>query len=141
MLLRQFVCTEGTSDKFWRGGIVESRKTDEWLCVCQWGRNGTSGQSLNKAFYSKYAAEDFLAKKIREKKGKGYREIKSKDTAAPAGASSTKKERVSATPEQFKAAVAAENAPDYGGLDLSAPVMISEEDMRSTVDGVELDLS
>jgi predicted DNA-binding WGR domain protein len=57
------------SNKFWTGRVEGSTV---WT---RWGRLGRKGQSKSYNKGDNYSAQAFLDKKIREKRGKGYREI------------------------------------------------------------------
>ena len=73
---RRFELVEGTSSKFWEIEVSESSHT------VTFGRIGTKGQSKTKSFDSVPAAASDAAKLVKEKTGKGYREVAG---AAPAG--------------------------------------------------------
>ena len=74
--MRRFECVEGGSSKFWEV-LVEGAQLQ-----VRFGRIGTEGQRKDKDYASAAAAQAEAAKLIREKTGKGYREI------APSGAES-----------------------------------------------------
>jgi predicted DNA-binding WGR domain protein len=69
MQARRFEFLGGSSAKFWEVS-VEGRE----LTVC-FGRIGTDGQSKTKAFANEKAAQAEAEKLIREKAGKGYKEV------------------------------------------------------------------
>lgn len=66
---RVFHCTEGTSNKFWKGGVERT------ILRVHYGRIGTAGSYQDKTFYSNGAALNELSKLIREKRKKGYWEV------------------------------------------------------------------
>lgn len=69
MVRRRFEFKQGRSSKFWECW------TDENTVTCRWGRIGTAGQSKSWLQSDAESAEDFARKKVREKVGKGYREV------------------------------------------------------------------
>ncbi len=66
---RRFECSEGGSDKFWEIAVRGMEVT------VRYGRQGTSGQSKMKSLADAAAAAAHAEKLIREKTGKGYREV------------------------------------------------------------------
>lgn len=66
--MRRFVCTEGDASKFWEAATTGAKLT------VRWGKLGTAGQEKIKSFADAKAASAELAKLIKEKLGKGYRE-------------------------------------------------------------------
>jgi predicted DNA-binding WGR domain protein len=74
---RRFELVEGTSKKFWEIAVQGASHT------VRFGRIGTDGQSKAKTFASDEAARRDADKLVKEKLGKGYREIA---VAAPAPA-------------------------------------------------------
>jgi DNA ligase-1 len=66
---RRFVCTEGSSNKFWE---VFQQGTE---VTVRFGRIGTNGQSSVKSFRDQAAAAKHVAKLADEKLGKGYKEV------------------------------------------------------------------
>lgn len=67
--MRRFELIEGNSSKFW-----EVEQADSALDI-RWGRIGTAGQSQNKAFADAPKAAAAMDKLIKEKTGKGYKEV------------------------------------------------------------------
>ena len=65
---RMFVLTDATNNnnKFWEATLYDNND-----CMCRWGRVGADGQSKLFAGLSKHGMES----KIREKTGKGYKEV------------------------------------------------------------------
>jgi predicted DNA-binding WGR domain protein len=79
--MRRFELVEGTSSKFWEVEVEGSELT------VTFGRIGTHGQTKSKTFASNAAALAEKAKLIKEKTGKGYKEVTAADvTTAPAPA-------------------------------------------------------
>lgn len=79
--MRRFEFVEGTSAKFWTGGV----EGNNFIIV--FGRLGTAGQRKEKAFPTEDAAKRELEKKIAEKLREGYAEVSAEGaTAAPTGA-------------------------------------------------------
>src|SRR5262245_56462301 len=74
MASRKFTCT-GFSSKFWN---IELQGKS---FVVQFGRIGTTGQMQKKSFASEDAAQKEHDKLIKQKLGKGYREISAKQAA------------------------------------------------------------
>ena len=74
---RRFEFVEGTSKKFWEISNAGSNVT------VRFGRIGTDGQTQIKAQTSEADALAAIEKLIREKTGKGYREVGAAKTAAP----------------------------------------------------------
>lgn len=66
---RRFELVEGTSSKFWEIEVSDSSHT------VTFGRIGTKGQSKTKELSSSSAAAADAAKLVKEKTGKGYREV------------------------------------------------------------------
>jgi len=75
--MRRFELIEGTSSKFW-----EVKAEDTELTV-SFGRIGTQGQTKTKTFASNSAALAEEAKLIKEKTGKGYKEISANASSPP----------------------------------------------------------
>jgi predicted DNA-binding WGR domain protein len=67
--VRRFEFSEGNSNKFWE---VSVRGTD---VLVRFGRIGSAGQAQVKSFADEQATAKHVEKLIREKTGKGYREI------------------------------------------------------------------
>lgn len=69
---RTFVHIDGGHDKFWKIAI------DDWTntVYTNFGANDTKGQFTIKEFDWYYQASRYRIGKIREKLGKGYRELK-----------------------------------------------------------------
>lgn len=76
--MRRFEFVEGTSAKFWMGGVEGSS------FIVVFGRLGTDGQRKEKAFPSEDAARRELEKKINEKLREGYHEVAATAGASPA---------------------------------------------------------
>ena len=72
-----FVLTDATNNnnKFWEATLYDNND-----CLCRWGRVGADGQSKMFNGIGKYGMES----KIREKTGKGYREVQVMGKAASA---------------------------------------------------------
>lgn len=70
----RYECTEGSHNKFWE---YEGPHRDgpTWVVQITWGRIGSGGDTQEKSFGSLRGAEEFIAKKVNEKLGKGYREV------------------------------------------------------------------
>ncbi|BBL76841.1 WGR and DUF4132 domain-containing protein [Methylomagnum ishizawai] len=75
--MRRFELIEGTSRKFWQIQVEDVELT------VTFGRIGTNGQTKTKRFPSNAAASAEAAKLVKEKTGKGYREIAAIGMAAP----------------------------------------------------------
>lgn len=71
---RIFLCTEGDASKFWRVRVEGSLQT------VRYGRIGTDGHELTKTFDSATLASKATDKLIREKLGKGYREVSDQES-------------------------------------------------------------
>jgi predicted DNA-binding WGR domain protein len=67
--VRRFEFSGGHSNKFWE---VSVRGTD---VLVRFGRIGSAGQAQVKSFPDEQAAAQHVEKLIREKTGKGYREV------------------------------------------------------------------
>jgi predicted DNA-binding WGR domain protein len=67
--LRRFEFSEGNSHKFWE---VSARGAE---VTVRFGRIGAEGQAQVKSFADAAAAARHVEKMVREKQGKGYREI------------------------------------------------------------------
>lgn len=76
--MRRFERVEGAASKFWEVGIA----ADHALSI-RWGRIGSAGQSQVKTFADASAAQTALAKLVREKTGKGYREVQASAEEMP----------------------------------------------------------
>lgn len=63
-----FICTDGTSNKFW------GYKIKGMTVTCKWGRLGTAGQSKDFSFKDQYDLDEFIEDKTEEKLNKGYEE-------------------------------------------------------------------
>jgi len=66
---RLFELREGTSDKFWEISLNGTSHT------VRYGRVGTDGQSKTKEFDTEQKALASCEKLIKQKTGKGYREV------------------------------------------------------------------
>jgi len=64
---------DGTSDKFHR--TIVTRAGESWLMITNWGRRGSSGQSLVKGYKTSDAATDAAITLVRQKKRKGYQQV------------------------------------------------------------------
>lgn len=73
----RFELTKGTSNKFWE--ITRKGK----VLHITWGRIGTAGQALNKAFPSDAAAQQEHDSLVASKRKKGYLEVSSGTAKAP----------------------------------------------------------
>jgi predicted DNA-binding WGR domain protein/CRISPR/Cas system-associated endoribonuclease Cas2 len=69
LAFQRFVFSDGTSHKFWEAA------TDGLKMVVRFGRVGTRGQVQVKTFETAARAEEEKEKMIREKTGKGYKEV------------------------------------------------------------------
>jgi predicted DNA-binding WGR domain protein len=67
---RRFEFSEGNSSKFWEISVAGKD------IHVRFGRIGTTGQTNDKSFPDESAAAKHAEKLIREKTGKGYREVK-----------------------------------------------------------------
>lgn len=91
---RIFLCTEGDASKFWRVRVENSLQT------VRYGRIGTDGHELTKTFDNAVLASKATEKLIREKLGKGYREVPEKEAeAAHDAARSSEDVTATATPK------------------------------------------
>ncbi|HVS38470.1 MAG TPA: WGR domain-containing protein [Gemmataceae bacterium] len=66
---RLFEFSEGTSHKFWE---VQSRGAE---VTVRFGRIGAEGQTQVKSFADEPAAARHVEKRVRQKRGKGYRRV------------------------------------------------------------------
>lgn len=73
---RVFLCTEGGACKFWCVKVAGNIQT------VRYGRIGTEGHGLIKAFEGPVAATKATQKLIAEKLGKGYREVSEDEATA-----------------------------------------------------------
>ncbi|MGZ8217810.1 DUF4132 domain-containing protein [Methylomagnum sp.] len=76
--MRRFELIEGTASKFWQIQVEDTELT------VTFGRIGTSGQTKPKTFVSNALALAEKTKLIKEKTGKGYKEISATGAIAPA---------------------------------------------------------
>lgn len=91
---RIFLCTEGDASKFWRVRVESSLQT------VRYGRIGTDGHELTKTFDDATLASKATEKLIREKLGKGYREVSEQEAkVAHDAARSSDEATVSARPK------------------------------------------
>ncbi len=74
----EFEDASANSFKFWRIG------TDRCTAYTHYGRLGTDGQREDKTFINSWECDSHVRKKIKEKLGKGYREVTS-GVAVPVG--------------------------------------------------------
>lgn len=105
--MRRFECVEGGSSKFWEV-LVEGAQLQ-----VRFGRIGTEGQRKDKDYASAAAAQAEAAKLIREKTGKGYREIARSDAESPPVAPSP-----STVPAVAAASVTPAQAPKLAAVSL-----------------------
>lgn len=88
-LYREFNYIVGSANKTW---VIYSPRPApaiakvgyaQWTVTCRWGRIGSRLQSLTRYFDTEWHAKDFVALKVAEKLGKGYKEyLKTKFTAS-----------------------------------------------------------
>lgn len=76
--MRRFEFFDGKSSKFW------AVRVDDAELIVSFGRIGTQGQCKSKSFATEAAAKAEEARLIREKTGKGYREVSPGASSAPA---------------------------------------------------------
>lgn len=62
----------GGSRKFWEVSLVRDDPPNCYIVPVRWGRLGTAGQGKPQRFASRYEAEEFIARKVREKLREGY---------------------------------------------------------------------
>lgn len=78
--VRRFECVvPGVHYKFWEPRVITDG--DGFAFESHFGRIGTKGQTRKKPFIHEYQAEDWMRKKIQEKFGKGYTEVKAVERA------------------------------------------------------------
>ena len=65
---------DANNNKFWI-----ARLYSDFSVFVHWGRIGTTGANQTKSFNSQYSAKDFIDRKTREKRNKGYSEIETID--------------------------------------------------------------
>jgi len=119
---RRFELVEGRSSKFWEIAVDGASHT------VRFGRIGTSGQSKAKAFASEKAATDDADKLVKEKLGKGYREVTATaDAAAPA----------KVAPAMMEPAVRTTLKPPRG----RKPIVLTLSGTRLVTDGVTQDFA
>jgi predicted DNA-binding WGR domain protein len=75
--VRHFKFKDSKSDKFWEVSMNSK------IVTINFGKNGTSGQTLNKPFATNSEAVEYANRSIREKVNKGYREFKVPLPVAP----------------------------------------------------------
>jgi predicted DNA-binding WGR domain protein len=110
---RRFEFVEGTSKKFWEISNAGSNVT------VRFGRIGTDGQTQVKAQTSEADAVAAIEKLIREKTGKGYREVGAAKTAAP------KKETAAAAAPAKASAPAKKAGKEPGWMDAGSGYALS----------------
>lgn len=66
----------GTSKKYWEIEEPFAPSPGQWAVKVRFGRIGTDGQHHINAFYTAAGAQNYYAKKVAEKLGKGYKTSK-----------------------------------------------------------------
>lgn len=80
--VQRFECVvPGVHFKFWEPRVITDG--DGYAFEAYFGRIGTKGQTRTKHFVGRYEAEEWMRRKIREKLGKGYKEVSAVERAEP----------------------------------------------------------
>lgn len=70
-----YICKEDTSNKYWGYDKAANSHTVN----CWWGRLGTDGTITPKSFTNSWKLDSWLASKLSEQFGKGYKEVTSEE--------------------------------------------------------------